>query len=438
MPSIRRFPQEDQTNGWTRTIAPRTPRPPLKGEVTADLLIIGAGYAGLGAAWQYARQRPDERVVLLDAQVVGQGASGRNSGFVLGLKHASDGIETTDPEPLKRLWRISQGATRFLDEIVTTHQIRCDWRKDGMYMAARGPEGLRRIGILQREFERIGEPCRLLDRAASERETGTAHYRAMLFSPNCILMQPGKLIHGLADRLPQNVTLHEQSRVTRIEYGPKVTAHTDGGSVTAPKVILATNGFTPEFGFFEGRIFPVRLYASLTRPLTEAERDAYPVKGWGILPVVHTSSPTMRYTEDHRILMRAGLGLGKNHDPKLGKQAAVRRYHERLFRDRFPMLPDVTFEYTWTGFVCSSRNRAHGLAQVADNVFTAVCENGVGATKSIVSGISAADMACGIDNPLAADLKAYGTPDPVPPSPFFEIGAAMKFKYEDWRDQAEC
>ncbi len=102
------------------------------------------------------------------------------------------------------------------------------------------------------------------------------------------------------------------------------------------------------------------------------------------------------------------------------------------------MLPDVTFEYTWTGFVCSSRNRAHGLAQVADNVFTAVCENGVGATKSVVSGMAAADMALGVKNPLAADLEAFGTPEPVPPSPFFEIGASTKFVYEDWRDRAEC
>jgi glycine/D-amino acid oxidase-like deaminating enzyme len=326
----------------------------------------------------------------------------------------------------------------FLDEIVGMHQIRCDWRKDGMYMAARGPDGLRRIGILEREFARVGEPCRILDRAAAERETGTAHYRAMLFSPNCILMQPGKLIHGLADRLPANVTLYEQSPVIRIEYGPTVTAVTDGGAVTAPKVVLATNGFTPEFGYFARRIFPVRLFASLTRPLTDDERRVYTVNGWGILPVVHTSSPTMRYTEDHRILMRAGVGLGIDHDPALSKQAAARRHHERLFRDRFPMLSNVTFEYTWSGFVCSSRNRAHGLAQVADNVFTAVCENGVGATKSVVSGIAAADMAMGVDNPLGADLKAFGTPQPVPPSPFFELGAAMKFRYEGWRDRAEC
>ena len=438
MPTIHKFPQEDQTNGWTRTIAPRTPTPQLKGDITADLLIIGAGYAGMGAAWHYARKRPNDRIVMLDAQVAGQGASGRNSGFVLGLKHATDGNEVTDPEPLKRLHRISQGATVFLDEIVTTHQIRCDWRKDGMYMVARGPEGLRRIGILQREFDRIGEPCRVLDRKAAERETGTAHYRAMLFSPNCILMQPGKLIYGLADHLPENVTLNEQSRVTRIDYGPNVTAHTDGGSVTAPKLILATNGFTPEFGSFQKRIFPVRLFASLTRPLTESERREFPVKGWGILPIVHTSSPTMRYTEDHRILMRAGLGLGIGHDPVLSKQGAARRLHERLFRDRFPMLPDVSFEYTWTGFVCSSRNRAHGLAQVAGNVFTAVCENGVGATKSVVSGIAAADMAMGVHNPLGDDLKSFGSPEPVPPSPLFEIGASTKFRYEDWRDRAEC
>jgi glycine/D-amino acid oxidase-like deaminating enzyme len=438
VPTIRTFPKEDSTNGWTRTIAPRTPRPSLKHDISADLLVIGAGYAGLAAAWTYARQRPNDRVVVLDAQTVGEGASGRNSGFVMGLKQDTDGNEVTDPERLMRLRRISQAATRFLDEIVTTHQIGCGWCRDGVYMAARGPKGLRRIGILQREFARIGEPCRVLDRQQAERETGTAHYRAMLFSPNCILMQPGKLIHGLAEHLPKNVTLCERSRVTQIDYASKVTARTDGGRVTASKVVLAVNGFAPEFGHFEKRIFPVRLFASLTRPLTESERKEFPVKPWGILPTFNTSSPSMRYTEDHRILVRAGIGLGLRHDPVVAQQQGARRYHERLFRDRFPMLRDVTFEYTWSGLICVSRNRAHGLAQVADNVFTAVCENGPGATKSVVSGIAAGDMALGVHNPLGDDLKAFGTPKPLPPSPFFAIGASVKFRYEDWRDRAEC
>jgi glycine/D-amino acid oxidase-like deaminating enzyme len=438
VPTVRHFPQDDSTNGWMRIIAPRTPRPPLEGDISADLLVIGAGYAGLSAAWTYARQRPNDRVVVLDAQTVGEGASGRNSGFVLGLKNATDGNEVTDSETLRRLHRISQAAIRFLDEIVTTHQIRCDWRHDGMYIAARGPEGLRRIGILQREFARIGEPCRVLDCNQAERETGTAHYRGMLFSPNCILMQPARLIHGLADHLPQNVTLCERSRVTHIDYGQKVTVRTEAGSVTASKAVLAVNGFAPEFGQFEKRIFPVRLFASLTRPLTESERKALPAKSWGILPAFDTSSPSLRYTEDHRILVRAGIDFGLRHDPVVARQQAVRRHHERLFRDRFPMLQDVTFEYTWAGFICCSRNRAHGLAQVADNVFTAVCENGPGATKSVVSGIAAGDMAAGVHNSLGDDLKAFGTPGRLPQESLLAIGASAKFRYERWRDRAEC
>lgn len=437
MPQIKTLPRDDATNGWTRTLPERIPRPAVKGETTADLLIIGAGFAGLAAAWHYARLRPNERVVLVDAQCVGDGASGRNSGFVLGVRHKAEDADVANLEPSLRVRRISQAAIGFLSEIVTSHQIRCDWKHDGMYIASSGPKGDEALENLAKELELLGEPHRMLGASDVLGETGTPHYRTMLFSPNCILMQPGKLVRGLADALPPNVALHELSPVTRIAYGATIHAETPQGSVRAPKLVLAVNAFAPEFGFFKRRVFPVRLYVSLTRPLTAAERKLYTVKPWGILPAIHTVSPTMRFTEDHRLMMRSGYALNLAHDPGVSGHGEVRKVHQSMVRERFPMLPDLDIEHTWAGFVCLSRNFAHGLSIVADNVFTAVCENGVGATKSTISGVCAADLALGERNPLTDDLGSFGTPQQLPPSPFFETGFTLKRRYESWRDRHE-
>ncbi len=437
MPQIRALPHNDTRNGWQLTAAGRQPKPPLEGRHKASLLVVGAGFAGLAAAHRYAALRPNDSIVLVDAKTVGDGASGRNSGFILGIRHQAEAAGVSPIAVAERIRRISQSATRFLDDIVTRHQIRCDWQRDGMYIGAVGPKGEACLQRLSQELVMLDEPHELLGSAETRKALGTGHYRAALKTPNNILMQPAKLVRGLADALPANVLLAESSPVVEIEYGPTIRATTPGGMVEAEKVILAVNAFAPAFGFHRQRIFPVALHVSLTRPLTRAERTTMGAKPWGLLPAIHTSSPTVRLTDDHRIMIRAGFALSLDHIPSDRRREASMPHHRRLLRDRFPELSELTIEHSWTGFVCLSRNFAHGLAQPAPNIFTAVCENGVGATKSTVSGVCAADMAAGESNPLAADLKSFGEPERLPPSPFFEAGFYAKRRYETFRDRAE-
>ena len=101
------------------------------------------------------------------------------------------------------------------------------------------------------------------------------------------------------------------------------------------------------------------------------------------------------------------------------------------------MLPDVTLAHTWTGFICLSRNHAPGFGRVAPNVYAAVCQNAVGVTKGTISGVLAADMAMGEDNPLIADMESLGTPAPLPPRPFLDIGVHARWAWEIWRARAE-
>jgi glycine/D-amino acid oxidase-like deaminating enzyme len=116
---------------------------------------------------------------------------------------------------------------------------------------------------------------------------------------------------------------------------------------------------------------------------------------------------------------------------------ANRAHHQRLFHGRFPMLPQVTLEHSWTGYVCLSRNHAPGFGRIAPNVWAAVCQNAIGVTRGTIGGLLAADMACGVDNPLISDMESLGQPSLLPPRPLLDLGVRVRSAWELWRHRRE-
>jgi glycine/D-amino acid oxidase-like deaminating enzyme len=438
MRDIRVLPANDASNGWNRILRARTPRPALAVEQRADWAVVGAGYAGLAAARRLAENRPNDRVVLLEAHEVGENASARNSGFAIDLPH-NVGSSLDELDGSHRYIRLSRAAIDELEGIVAGAGIDCDWSRRGKYHTAVSEKG--RAQVLEpfaRELQALGEPYRWLDAAELRREIGTPYYHAAVHTPGCVLMNPAALTRGLADSLPDNVTLCEHSPVVRVGYENGVRLETPGGSVFAPKMILCTNGFAETFGFYARRLLVFAAFASLTRPLTAVECAALGGQDdWGVTPANAFAGCTMRYTRDHRILIRQHIDYRPDFRISAAHYRSVRRDHEAAFRARFPMLPDVTFEHTWAGFVTLSRNAAPGFAQVAPTVYAAVCCNAVGVTKATIAGLLAADMACGIDNPLIADMQSLGRPEPLPPQPFLGIGVRLRERWELWKNRAE-
>jgi choline dehydrogenase-like flavoprotein len=117
MTDIRVLPENDKTNGWNRILSPRLPQPPLVGEQRADWAVVGAGYAGLAAARRLAENRPNDRIVLLEAHEVGENASARNSGFAIDLPH-NVGSSLAELEARHRFMRLSRAAIDYLDRAV--------------------------------------------------------------------------------------------------------------------------------------------------------------------------------------------------------------------------------------------------------------------------------------------------------------------------------
>ncbi|MFS2013023.1 NAD(P)/FAD-dependent oxidoreductase [Azospirillum sp. CT11-132] len=439
MHEITRLPADDSTNGWSRILPRRTPRPSLDGHIRADWVVVGAGYAGLAAARRLAENRPHQTVVVLEAQQAGEGASGRNSGFAIDLPHTV-GSSLEELESSHRSMNLARAGIAYLKRQVDGHGIACDWSLRGKYHAAVSEKGVAEVLTpLAKELDALGEPYRWVDRDALRKDLGSPHFSAAIHTPGCVLLNPAALCRGLADSLPANVRLHENTPVTQVDYRNGVTLTTPGGSVSAPKMILAVNGFAEKFGFYKRRLLVFAAHASLSRPLSPDERAALGgVENWGLTPANAFAGITMRRTSDHRILIRQNIHFCPGFRQSDERRRAIGAGHKRLFDQRFPMLPDVGMEHTWTGYICLSRNGAPGFARVAPDVYAAVCQNGVGVAKGTIGGVLAADMACGEDNPLIADMESLGAPTGLPPRPFLDLGVRSRFAWELWRARAEA
>ena len=271
---ISHFPVNDDSNGWSRILAPRTPKPPLAGRRRADWVVVGAGYAGLAAARRLAENRPGDEIVLIDAGEAGENASGRNSGFAIDLPHVISSSQD-ELEGSHRYMALARAAIAYHETQIERHGIDCDWTKSGKYQTASSDKGVSdMLEPFARELDALGEPYTWIDEPDLDRRLGTAHFKAAVFTPGCRLLNPAALVRGLADSLPDNVTLYENAPVTGLDTGGPVTLTTRDGEVVADGMILGVNAFARHFGYFPRRLLPFAANASLSRRLTPAEREA--------------------------------------------------------------------------------------------------------------------------------------------------------------------
>jgi len=415
----RRLPNDDHACGWVAMLPPPAPPRRLAGEERADCVVLGAGFTGLAAARQLATRRPEWRVVALEAQRVGFGASGRNSGFVVDVGHYEP---RRDVEENRRRVRLGRAGLAHLRELVREHAIDCAWSERGRIQAAVGEVGMRSLERSRAGLEAMGEPYEWLDASGTAAVTGTTYYRAGIRTAGTALMQPAALARGLAAALPRSVELFEESPVRAIRRGAQFRLEAGAGAVLADRLFVAANGFAPALGFLRRRIFPLFTFGSLTRVLTGAEQAALGGEPeWGLVPEERMGT-TVRRTRDNRILVRntvhyaPGLEVGEPY------RREVREHHRRAFRARFPMLPQVDLEYTWGGVMGMSLNNAHYFGKLDDNLFAAAGCNGVGVALGTISGKLLADLAVHADSDLLSDVLSLPAPAWIPPEPLLGMG----------------
>ncbi|MCY1273555.1 Gamma-glutamylputrescine oxidoreductase [compost metagenome] len=439
MTKVTSTPADDVTCGWFHLSQPRQAKPSHSGNTNARWVVVGAGFTGLAAARQLALHFPDDEIVLIEAQEVGFGSSGRNAGFAIDLPHdigADDYIG--DIETAKISLKLNLAGQTILKSLVERHQIDCHLRPSGKYQAAIEDRGIAVLDAYRRGLDKLGQPYEMIEGKDLPGHIGTSFYRKALFTPGTALVQPAALVKGLADSLPANVTLYEHTAITDVEYGDKTVLTHRNGRITADKLLLTNNAFGMRFGFLQGTMLPIFTYASLTRELTAAEQERLGGKSfWGLIPA-DPFGTTLRRTHDNRILVRNSFSFNRDgrSNPKY-LQRFVKRHRESFAR-RFPMLPAVEFDYTWGGSLAISRNHMGYFGQLAPNVYGALCCNGLGVTRGTVTGTLLADWLAGQRNDLIDFLLSSPGPNKNPPEPLLSAGVNMNLLWGQCRAGREA
>jgi len=253
--------------------------------------------------------------------------------------------------------------------------------------------------------------------------------------PGRPLVQPAALLRGLAAALPDGVELYERSPVRTLEReAGSWRARSDHGSVSAPRVILALNGYAPLLSATRGgglarRVFPLITFGSLTRQLTAEEQTALGGEAeWGLLAQDPMGS-SLRRTRDQRILVRNTLHYSRD----LAAGAAVRdralRAHRAALARRWPELfgaSGIELEHTWAGVMGASASRRHLFERLDDGLYAAAGFTGAGIALGTVAGELLAEWATGRGGALLDDMRALPQPGRTPPEPFLSLGIRFK------------
>ncbi|PMM06682.1 oxidoreductase [Vibrio kanaloae] len=434
------LPNDDATCGWYHALSSIPEKPTLKGKQTADYVVLGAGFAGLAMARRLAEHAPNARIILIDAQKIGQGASGRNSGFVIDLPHKFS-LEHPDPAHKQKLLALNRSAIAQLDCLISQYSIDCQWSAKGKYQGAVGERGEAYLDHFEHLMQDLGEPYSHVDGSELAKVLGTNYYSRAIYTPGGYLMQPAALVRGLGESLPDNVEVLENSPIRKLskENGHWVL-HGDDGLVETTELLLGTSIFTREFGYLKNRLLPVMTFASWTRPLTDAEMQRYGGQlNWGLTPADHAGT-TLRMTADRRILIRNTY----KHVPKYGSSMSdkvreqIRDDHRQVFLARYPELADVPFTHTWGGVYAISRNFTNFFGRLDQGVYASACDNGVGAAWGTISGTLLADYVMGATSNSLGDIQSVtGMPSLNPPEPFLGMGVKSRIQLAKWQSRSE-
>ena len=416
--------------GWYAILPPPAPANRLKGEQTADWVVVGAGVTGLAAARRLAELAPEARIVLLDDYRVGYGASGRNSGFIIDTPHLSEqvGVETN-----RRISRLVIAGLAELEGLVRKHEIECEWSPRGHLTAVVESKRIKNLHATCHTLDAIDEAYYWLEGDALADVVGTHHYHAAVYTPRTVLVNPAAMCRGLGETLPDNVEVYEESPVRRVEPGSSVRIECAEGSIGATNVLLTTNAFIAKLGFLRRDVFPLIECASLSRPLTEDQQASMGgAPDWGI-----TGYATMRRTLSNRILIRHGTYYSGDFRLSQNMRKQLRASHVRGLRKRFPTLDNLDFEHTWAGVFCMTRNWASFFGRLEHGVFASLGYSGVGVPRGTISGKLLAEFALGSESDLIADVQAVSGPQRLPPEPFLGLGVGTRLAWHRWSNRAE-
>ncbi|MEX6502259.1 NAD(P)/FAD-dependent oxidoreductase [Pseudomonas zhanjiangensis] len=385
---------------------PLRPRASLAAELQADVAIVGAGYSGLWTAYYLKRQAPQLRIVILEAQIAGFGASGRNGGWLIGDLLGSERLLAGLPsEQRQASHQLLHGIPDEVAAVLRREAIACDYRKGGvLYCAARYPEQRERLQQQLQDHRQAGlgeDDYRWLEPAQLAEQLRIAGGLGALYSPHCATIQPARLARGLARCVEDlGVQLFELSAVTDWQPGLLRTAE---GSVRADWIVPALEGYAASLPPLGRHQLPVQSLLVATEPL--------PAETWAELGLERgqafcENSRQVTYgqrTADDRLVFgaRGGYRFGGRLRQDFNLSEAERDLRRYLFGELFPQLRNVRLSHAWGGNLGMARRfHPHMLADRRSGIALAGGYGGEGVGASNLGGRTLADLILGRDSLL--------------------------------------
>lgn len=440
----KRLPAHRGPAGWN-AILPVQPAPVvLEHNCQADVAIVGAGFAGLSAAQRLLQLEPQAKVVVLEAGRLAEGASGRNSGFMIDLPHdlASDDYAGQGSSKDAQLIKLNRQAIAFAQSVVDEYKLDpAYFDRSGKVNGAVSDKGEAHNTSYAQHLAAMAEPSEHLDAQAMHRLTGSRHYLSGLYTPGTITLQPAGYIRGLGEALKSKAQVFENSPVTQLQKSQDGwTLATPSGAVNANKVILANNGHVESFGFANNRLMHIFLFAVITPDLSREQLEKLGgERRWGITPSDPMGTTVRRIDAPqggNRIITRTCASFRPDMQATAADLKRAQTVMQKRFDERFPQLAGMQMEYAWAGHLCLSKNNVGYTRQLDHNLYAACCQNGLGTARGTLSGIAAAEMVCSVESEVTQFFEEPN-PSKLPPPPLAELGANTLLRYKEWRADGE-
>jgi len=364
----------------------------LSGSASADVCVVGGGIAGCSAALALAER--GYQVVLLEAQRVGWGASGRSGGQVIfGLSAEQADLEQwVGFEDARRIWDISLAGIALLRQRIERHRIDCDWVSGEMFAAIK-PRQWRALQAWQHDLAHKYDyrGTRLIERGELCDLLASSRYMGALFDPLCGHLHPLRYTLGLARAAAEaGVLIHEDSRVLRFERSAgKIQVQTANGTVSCRQLLLAGNAWLGALvPVMQRKLMSIASYVVATQPLGE-ERAAALIRNNAAVSDMNWILDYFRRSGDHRLLFG-----GRVNYSLLNLQAIAPATRRRML-NVYPQLQDVRIDYAWGCLLDITLNRAPHFGRLESDVYFLQGFSGHGMALAGIAGELVAEAIAG-------------------------------------------
>lgn len=405
---------------WKQTL---TPKEQLKGKHKADVVIIGAGYTGLWTAYYLVKHKPDLKVVIVEKEHVGFGASGRNGGWASAVFpiSLSKVASFSSKAAATKLQLAMNDTVDIIGQDLKANNIEADYSKQGLITIARTKAQLIRAKASLAEFDdfNLDNQWQFLDQSETQSRINVSNALGATYTPHCALVHPGKLVKGLSELVTSlGVTIYENSAVTKIEKG---LVQTELGEVQAPIVVRATESFTSQFKQYKRNIIPLYSLVLATEPIPQDLLEQNGLNHRMAFTDFRHMRVYAQVTSDNRLVFGgrgAPYAFGSKILPQYDLVDSIHAKIQETLTDFFPSLSSLKITHRWGGPLAIARDWCPSIGFDKDSGFAWAGQYvGDGVATSNISGRILRNLILDIDDdindlPMVNKISKLWEPEP--------------------------